>query len=810
MSTASSASVVDALRASRLLEAGQLQELNVLHTRFPDPVSLVGELVRRGWLTPYQANELAAGRGDGLLLGSYALLERLGEGGMGQVFKARNWKLGRIVALKVIRKERLTSEDAVRRFHREIQATAALSHPNIVLAYDADAVQGTHFFVMEYAEGQDLAHYVARHGPLPVGLACECVRQAALGLQHAFEKGMVHRDVKPHNLLLTRRPGPDGKPVVKLLDMGLALLSSSGEGDTESLVTQENVVVGTPDFMAPEQAMGARNADVRSDLYALGCTFYFLLTGRVPFPGDTMMAKLIRHKLDEPEPVEKLRPDVPPLLAAVVRKLMAKLPEDRFQTPAELIAALAGAGSESGPMPAAPPAPAAPPSDHSGTQTLTGLGDTADVPPPRRRARRRAGPWVAGGFVVLLLAGASALVVHHFWARSEEGPPEQARDPQPAPVEPPPRKPSWPADLVARFNPERDTVSGQSRKVSWQGAVEIEVVPEGALEFAQAMPEEYELTAKVRHLRGREGLSLVLPIGDQRTRLVIDGYGGGLSGLKIIDGVTLDKRPGAHRGRLLQTGKESTLVVRVGKRQVEAWCGDKKVVDWKGDPKSLSTDLPLLGEDPGRLQVRLWDSSVAIDSLELALKQPPDKIDLLQGIDPRRRALLGTWRLEGGTLVGSSEHQTVLRLPGTPPPEYRLTVRAEWRSGSPKWMAVLSAGERRFLAVIDHQAWKDGVEVRTSGLSLVDRKAHGENPTRYAKSVMPYRKIAMLTFEVRGSEVRAACDGRAVFRYLGAPDVLSLPAEWASLPTDLKLGVILAGNHYRIHEVKPEPLETDR
>src|SRR3984885_11376705 len=194
MAVSTTATLVDALRQYRLLEAAQLEEVKSLQIRFPDPKALAGELIRRGWLTPYQANQLLLGRAQELLLGSYVLLERLGEGGMGQVFKARNWKLGRIVAIKLIRKDRLSAREAVRRFHREIRVVAALSHPNIVHAFDADEVTGAHLLVMEYVDGAiDLARLVAQSGPLPVTQACDCIRQAALGLQHAFERGLVHR-----------------------------------------------------------------------------------------------------------------------------------------------------------------------------------------------------------------------------------------------------------------------------------------------------------------------------------------------------------------------------------------------------------------------------------------------------------------------------------------------------------------------------------------------------------------------------------------------------------------------------------------
>ncbi len=331
------APLVQGLREYRLLEPAQLQELEALLPRFADARALAGELIRRSWLTPYQANQLLQGRGRELVLGSYVLLERLGEGGMGQVFKARNWKLGRVVALKVIRKDRLANPDAVRRFRREVQAAAALSHPNIVHAYDADEIDGTHLLVMECVEGaSDLARLLKKNGPLPVAQACKYIRQAALGLQHACARGMVHRDIKPQNMLLSG----DGR-TVKILDMGLARLDhSEADGDRTSTMTQEGAIMGTPDYIAPEQVMGSHDVDIRADLYSLGCTFYQLLTDRVPFPGGTLMQKLDGHRFHEAASVESLRPDVPPAVAAVVRRLMAKKPEDRYQTPADVAAAL--------------------------------------------------------------------------------------------------------------------------------------------------------------------------------------------------------------------------------------------------------------------------------------------------------------------------------------------------------------------------------------------------------------------------------------------------------------------------------------
>jgi WD40 repeat protein len=345
---------LDQLRASQLLEPSQLHEIGSYpEAQEADPRKLARRLLDRGLLTRYQINQVAQGRGADLVIGSYIVLDPIGEGGMGQVYKARHQHMNRVVALKVIRKERLSNPEAVRRFYKEVQAAAQLAHPNIVLAFDAGQTGQTHYFAMEYIDGIDLSRLVKESGPLPVLRACDYIRQAALGLQHAHERGLVHRDIKPHNLLVViggatsaSRSGSNGKDVVKVLDMGLARLQ--GLGDNETAVTKDGVVIGTPDFLAPEQATNARAADIRSDLYSLGCTFYYLLTGQPPFQGASLTEVLIQHQLNQARPVQELRPDVPPAVGAIVARLMAKNPAERFQTPAELAAMLTPFCQESG------------------------------------------------------------------------------------------------------------------------------------------------------------------------------------------------------------------------------------------------------------------------------------------------------------------------------------------------------------------------------------------------------------------------------------------------------------------------------
>ena len=268
-------------------------------------------------------------------LGQYRLLERLGQGGMGTVYKALHVLLKRVVALKVLRAERVRDAAAVARFRREIRAAGRLAHPNIVQASDARKVKGLTFLVMEFVQGLDLAQIVARRGRLAVADASEVVRQAAVGLQHAHEHGLVHRDVKPANLMLT----PQGQ--VKVLDLGLALLY--GELTAAAKPGRDDYLAGTADYMAPEQILGGRTVDTRADIYALGCTLFEFLTGAAPFGSPsfgTVLEKLRAHVQTPVPAVRASRPDVGDELARVLDRFLAKDPAARFPTPAAAAAAL--------------------------------------------------------------------------------------------------------------------------------------------------------------------------------------------------------------------------------------------------------------------------------------------------------------------------------------------------------------------------------------------------------------------------------------------------------------------------------------
>ncbi len=314
-----------------LIEAEELARFVVT----PDEVSrLAGALMRAGKLTAYQAAALAQGKAKGLLIGDYLVMDKLGQGGMGVVFKARHRPTGHVVAMKVLPPSFGRDREAVQRFRREVEIASRLDHPNLVAALDASEVQGVHFLTMEYISGYDLDRLVTDGGPLPVELALHCTIHAARGLAAAHAQGIIHRDVKPANVML------DDKGSVRVLDLGLARVVEAGNligGSPIGSLTQSGAYMGTVDFMAPEQADDPRKVDHRADIYSLGCTLYFLLTGRPPFLGDTVLKRLMAHQERPAPPLRAARPEVSERLEAAYLEMMAKRPAERPDSMAEVI-----------------------------------------------------------------------------------------------------------------------------------------------------------------------------------------------------------------------------------------------------------------------------------------------------------------------------------------------------------------------------------------------------------------------------------------------------------------------------------------
>lgn len=340
----SSGALIDLLREHGLVELDQLRDLTAqVGGRSSDGRALAKLLVHHGHISRYQAMLLVSGRTEELCIGKYRILDLLGGGGLSRVFLARHTENDWTVALKVIRPEILTSEAGRQQFMQEMEAMARLDHPNIVQFLDVDQSDNHFFYAMEYILGADLRQVVRVSGSLPIGVAADFTRQVAVGLQHAHERSLVHRDIKPANLYLTNSKEGDGAStadkLIKILDWGLSSVRPPGQQDQNEGPAKH--ILGTVDFMSPEQALNPRAANIRSDIYSLGCTLYFLLTGQVPFPDGTIAEKLWKHQHEEPAPLSAHRKDVPAALASVLTRMLAKRPEDRFRTPDALALALA-------------------------------------------------------------------------------------------------------------------------------------------------------------------------------------------------------------------------------------------------------------------------------------------------------------------------------------------------------------------------------------------------------------------------------------------------------------------------------------
>lgn len=298
-----------------------------------DPRELADDLVTDGIITYFQSEQFLLGKWRGFTIGKFKLLERVGVGGMGQVFLCEHMFMKKRVAVKVLPPAKADQPAALGRFYREARAAGSLDHPNIVRTHDIDQDGNLHFIVMDYIDGPNLLDVVKKFGAMDVSRAVSYIRQAAQGLDYAFRNHLIHRDIKPGNILIDR------KGVARILDMGLARFIND-HGDQLTIKYDDKIVLGTADYVAPEQVANSHSVDIRADIYALGATLYFMLAGHPPFPTGTVSQKLLWHRTKDATPIRQIRPDVPEGLAVVIGKMMAKDPKARYQTPAQVAAEL--------------------------------------------------------------------------------------------------------------------------------------------------------------------------------------------------------------------------------------------------------------------------------------------------------------------------------------------------------------------------------------------------------------------------------------------------------------------------------------
>ncbi|WDI40625.1 serine/threonine-protein kinase [Bremerella sp. P1] len=552
----------------------------------------------------------------------YRIIRQLGQGGMGIVYQAEHKLMERPVALKVISSRLMKNELAVERFHQEVKAAAKLSHRNIVAAYDAEQAGDMHFLVMEYIDGISLDQLVARRKPLPVLHACNYVLQAAQGLQHAFERGTVHRDIKPHNLMRTTRG------TIKILDFGLARFATqSDQSPDDPGLTADFTALGTPDYMAPEQARDSKRADIRADLYSLGCTLYFLLAGQPPFPEGTAFEKVLGHCERQPQPLSELRDDIPPEVIVIVEKLMAKSPDDRYQTPAEVVEQLKPFGH-----PDSPYASEAASTQPSIPNTLLSApkveqNKESQTQRPQSKSRPKVSPfsaWVQknrlliGGGGAILGAIVALLVLGEFGNENTPTPTPPNPDPitssegNGSPV--PSTSEEW-INLISRIDLPANAVAG-NWEVTPDGQLHADAAAGARIMLPFLPPREYDLEVQFTRNSGAQSIALHFLAGEGNASFDIDGWTENLGGIQNIDGENIRTNPTRVDSVVLENGRRYRAEVRVRRDQVQAYLDGQLLATYEGDGSNL-TLLELWTLPEKSLGLGAYDSDTTFHQVRL-------------------------------------------------------------------------------------------------------------------------------------------------------------------------------------------------
>lgn len=558
----------------------------------------------------------------------YRIVRMLGQGGMGVVYQAEHKLMERPVALKVITSRLVSSDLAVERFRQEVRAAAKLSHRNIVTAFDAEQAGDMHFLVMEYIDGISLSGLVSRRKQLPVLHACNYVMQAAQGLQHAFQKGMVHRDIKPHNLMRTKRG------TIKILDFGLARFATEADGASDDPgLTADFTALGTPDYMAPEQARDSKRADIRADLYSLGCTLYYLLVGQPPFPGGSSFEKVLGHCERQPKPISELRIDIPAEVIAIVDRLMAKNPDDRFQTPAGLVEALKPHGrpdstytADTQPS-AANTVLAMPSIERQAPPKLTVQKEKASA---KARSHRlddlrpswiRENRWLVGGLAALGGAIAAWFVLGKLGG-NDSPPippviPEQENIAENGLVTPPhsATQQQGMVDLIPHVDLDGDVVAGQWERTD-DGQLHVDAAEDARIMINYTPPREYDFEVMFTRHSGDQSIALHFVDGDGEATFDVDGWLENLAGIQNIDGQDARANPTRTDNVSLVNGQTYTISLRVRRDRVEAFLDGKLLTTYLGDGSDLSY-LGLWALPRPSLGLGAYDSETTFHSVRL-------------------------------------------------------------------------------------------------------------------------------------------------------------------------------------------------
>lgn len=636
-----------------------------------DAEALVRDMIRAGKVTKYQAANIYQGRGKGLIFGDYVVLDKLGQGGMGQVFKAQHRRMKRVVALKVLPPQATASPKNVQRFYQEVEVAAKLIHPNIVTSYDAGEARGLHYLVMEYVEGQDLSAYVTKKGPLSIEQAMNCILQAARGLGYAHGLGIVHRDIKPSNLLL------DHQGTVKILDMGLARverpMSSPDEKGNEGELTDQGTMMGTVDYIAPEQAIDTRTADARADIYSLGCSLYKVLTGKSVYAGDTTIKKILAHREAPIPSLKAARQDVPDSLDRLFQKMLIKDPAARIQPITEVVTALEQMLSGVDPDETSV-VMAADAIDHemgdflksmsasaiSGSSVskrtvgstpsetlIPAQGSTSSISKgrspkaaatqaPKKNQMLAIGACCVSGVVTLAIA---AYLI--FGGGSKQPPPKdtaatdftqsgkskspdktKTKTPEKStgtpviPVVTPPAAPldfSMPVNLLKLIDVKRDGAAP-----GWQfegGALIVPAAEYARLQIPVAPPPEYDIEMTVERIDGNRSIDLGIPYAGKQPLVQVDGEND-ISGLSLIDGKPADQNETRFSGSTLLSGPNAILY-SVRKTGILVRCNNNVILRWMGDSNRLSSVASMSMPKGDQLLIGSHKASFRIAKMDL-------------------------------------------------------------------------------------------------------------------------------------------------------------------------------------------------
>jgi len=829
-----------------------------------DARELATALARNGRLTAYQAQTVYQGQTSGLVFGEHEILEPIGEGGMGQVFRARHRRLDRAEAVKVLSSKRLDSPEAVARFEQETKAAAKLMHENIVTTYDAGQHDGTHYLAMEYVDGRDLGQIVDNEGPLPVDQAVDYIIQAARGLAYAHGRGIIHRDVKPSNLLLGRDEsgGPQSaianrqSAIIKVLDMGLArltedALTAAKHAETERL-TQTGQLMGTVDYMSPEQAEDLQAADHRSDIYSLGCTMYKLLTGHPVYDADTSMRRLLAHR-DAPIPsLREARRDVPESLEAVFQKMVAKNPDDRYQSMDEVIAALTSVRAPAPPVIVtnAPPRRRRPQRTFATKLKSGGIGRWAAAarrsPVVEAVLRNRAVAAIALGtaaalFLVTMVVlkfrtpmGDIEVVLDEGVAKSVEIVVSKGGDE----LQVINKEEGWALrltegqyDINLRGGGDKFKIRDNSVTISRdeKTIVQVSVVPRGPIAVLKR-----GLTAEL--FEGRDFRHVVKKRVDPQIKfhwgekspdpeLSVDNFSIRWTGWL--------KAPVAGRYRLTLPADDSAHLwlddrlilgpeVGTGQADVEldekphalkiefvegiVWSGVHFTWTLLGHSTAHAVPAEVLFQDRASAEAATIDASVLVKRPSIPSPQirPGQPIDLLALVEPAGHTVRGYWWFDDGALMCSWASPALLQIPFIPPAEYEVTMVAQ-RLDRPEGMFLgTPAGGRQLGVIVDGWGGKVGGIECIDGLR-VDRQ---RNLPRIASTLVSTERPSTLKYTIRKSRLTLTCNGRTVVDWDADYSRCSLLDELV-VPGREYLSLANWSNYLRISKLELKPLTTD-